>query len=364
MMPTAGLARSHASVHARLHRLGSQSWHIGQAAIAAAVAYGIARELLGHPTPFLAPVAAIVCLGVSYGQRLQRVAEVTVGVAVGVGVADLFVQVVGTGVWQIAVVVAASMSVALLLDASRLMVTQAAVQSVIVASLLPDPGAGLSRWLDAVVGGLVALLAATVVPRAPLRRPREEAALIVDGLARLLHDIADRSEDGDVAAAEAALRDARATESALEDLRQAAREGLSVVASSPLRRGHRHSMRRMAKLVEPLDRAVRNTRVLARRVVAAARLGEAVPIAYVNMVDHLAYAVETIARELHAGRMAVAAQHELVRVAEHTVDVPSPPSLSAAVILAQVRALVVDLLQLTGMDVDQAIDRVPRRTLR
>jgi hypothetical protein len=34
------------------------------------------------------------------------------------------------------------------------------------------------------------------------------------------------------------------------------------------------------------------------------------------------------------------------------------------VILAQVRALVVDLLQLTGMDVDQAIDRVPRRTLR
>jgi hypothetical protein len=32
------------------------------------------------------------------------------------------------------------------------------------------------------------------------------------------------------------------------------------------------------------------------------------------------------------------------------------------VIIAQVRAIVVDLLQLTGLDVDQAMDLVPRRT--
>ncbi|MGH3384910.1 MAG: FUSC family protein [Nocardioidaceae bacterium] len=357
-----GLLAGRASVQARLYRLRSRSWHIAQAALAAAAAWVLARELLGHFAPFLAPIAAIVCLGMSYGQRVRRVAEVMVGVAVGVGVADLFVAWVGTGAWQIAVIVAASMSVALLLDAGQLLVTQAAVQSVIVATLLPRPGVGLDRWLDALVGGLVALLAATVVPRAPLRRPREEAAWIVRELAALLREAADRAEDGDLDAANALLHRARSTESALEDLRQAAREGLSVVASSPLRRGHRHSVRRMASLVEPLDRTVRNTRVLVRRIVAAARYDEAIPVAYVNLLDHLADAVDQIGTELAEGRLAIAAQDQVVRVAERTVELPPPPSLSAAVVLAQVRALVVDLLQLTGLDVDQAMDRVPRRT--
>lgn len=355
------MSTGQASVRARLARLQARSWHVGQASVAAALAYLLARELLDHPQPFLAPAAAIVCLGMSYGQRLRRVAEVTIGVAVGVGVADLFVQWVGTGVWQIVVIVAASMSVALLLGAGQLLVTQAAVQSVIVSTLLPNPDAGLDRWLDALVGGGVALVAAAVVPRAPLRRPREEASRLAYDVAVLLHEMADRAEDGDVDRAEDALRRARATEATMEDLRLAAREGLSVVASSPFRRGHLKSVRRMAALVEPLDHAIRNTRVLARRILAAARYEEPVPVVYVNLVDHLADAVEQIAEELSEGRLAFQAQDQLVKVGQRTVELPSPPSLSAAVVLAQVRALVVDLLQLTGLDADQAMDKVPRR---
>ena len=60
-------------------RLRSKAWHIGQAAIAAAVAWVVAKELLGHEIPFFAPIAAVVSLGTSYGQRLRRVAEVTSG---------------------------------------------------------------------------------------------------------------------------------------------------------------------------------------------------------------------------------------------------------------------------------------------
>ena len=55
------------------------------------VAWLIAADLLGHPTPLFAPIAAVVSLGTSYGQRLRRVVEVTIGVAVGVFVADLLV---------------------------------------------------------------------------------------------------------------------------------------------------------------------------------------------------------------------------------------------------------------------------------
>ena len=67
----------------RVRLVRRYAWHIAQCAVAAAVAWLVARELLGHPQPFFAPVAAIVSLGLSYRQRLQRVAQVTVGVALG-----------------------------------------------------------------------------------------------------------------------------------------------------------------------------------------------------------------------------------------------------------------------------------------
>ncbi|MGH8966057.1 MAG: FUSC family protein, partial [Actinomycetes bacterium] len=91
--------RGRTSVDQRLARLRSKSWQIGQCAAAAAVAWLVAKDLLGHDTPFFAPIAAVVSLGTSYGQRLRRVAEVTVGVAVGVFIADLLVVLLGTGWW-------------------------------------------------------------------------------------------------------------------------------------------------------------------------------------------------------------------------------------------------------------------------
>ena len=71
-------------MRARSPGCGAKRWQIAQCAVAAGVAWLIAADLLGHPTPFFAPVAAVVSLGTSYGQRLRRVAEVTVGVAIGV----------------------------------------------------------------------------------------------------------------------------------------------------------------------------------------------------------------------------------------------------------------------------------------
>ncbi len=100
----------------------------------------------------------------------------TLGVAVGVLTADLLVLWLGTGARQIGLIVLLAMGTALLLDAGGLFVTQAAVQSIVVATLAPSAGQALLRWTDALIGGAVALVAATVVPAAPLRRPREQAA--------------------------------------------------------------------------------------------------------------------------------------------------------------------------------------------
>jgi uncharacterized membrane protein YgaE (UPF0421/DUF939 family) len=347
------------SVRARIRRLRSRLWQIAQCSLAAATAWLVAQHLLGHPAPFFAPVAAVVSLGISFGQRLRRVGEVTIGVALGVGVGDLFVSLAGTGPWQIALVVSLSMSVAVFLDAGAIIVTQAGVQSIIVTTLLPQPDAGLSRWLDAVVGGGVALVAATLVPRAALRKPREQTAAAVRELALLLRAAAEAASTGDVEAASSTLERARETDSIIRDLSAAADEGLEVVRSSPFRRRHARSVRRISDLVQPLDRAIRNARVLVRRVVVAALHDEPIPEDHVRLVEELAAAADVIADELAADRMPVAARQPLLDVAQDSTEVERSRWLSAEVVLAQVRSIVVDLLQLTGMDIDEATAAIP-----
>ena len=352
--------RGRLSVAARLRRLQSKAWMIGQCAISAGVAWVVGRYVFGHTTPFFAPIAAVVCLGTSYGQRLRRVAEVSVGVAVGIATADLFTHLVGHGAWQIALIVCIAMAAAVFLDAGVLFVNQAAVQSIVVATLLPLDG-GVSRIVDALIGGTVALVAATIVPGAPLRRPRESAARVTVELARLLRSARESAGHGDQEQASDTLDRARETESSLNELRAAASEGLEVVRSSPFRRRARVHVRSIAQVVEPLDRALRNARVLIRRIEVGTRLEETMPPDYLELLDELADATEMIARELATGGPPVAAQARLTEIADLTGTASEPLTLSAAVVLGQLRSLVVDLLQLAGMSHHESISLVPPR---
>ncbi len=351
--------RSRTSVHTRVDRWKSKRFQIAQCALAAGAAWFIADDLLGHQTPFFAPIAAVVSLGTSYGQRLRRVVEVTVGVAVGVLLGDLLVAWVGSGWWQLTLIVALAMTTAFLLDGGQLFVTQAAVQSIVVSTLVPDPGMGLIRWTDALIGGAVALVAATIVPAAPLRRPREQAAVVVRKVAELLRAAADVMLDGEVEPALDLLADARATDYLINELRSAADEGLAVVASSPFRVRHKGHVRRMADLVDPLDRSLRSTRVLVRHTAVAAYHRRPVPGSYAIVARELAAAADQAADELSANRMAEVARPALLAVGQATGLVERSEILSAEVVLAQLRSVIADLLLLTGMDPLEASDALP-----
>ena len=351
--------RSRTSARARVRRLQAKSWQIAQCALAAGVAWLIAADVLGHPTPFFAPVAAVVALGTSYGQRLRRVVEVTVGVAVGVFLADLLVAWLGSGWWQIGLIVALAMVAAFLLDGGQLFVTQAAVQSIVVASLVPDPGAAFTRWTDAVVGGAVALVAATAVPAAPLRRPREQAAVVMRKIAALLRAAGEVMDDGEADRALDLLADARSTDYLIRELKDAADEGLSVVESSPFRVRHKGALRSMVDLVDPLDRALRSTRVLVRHTAVAAYRRRPVPSSYSLLALDLADAADQVADELAANRMAAAARDALLVVGEATGRVERTDLLTAEAILAQLRAVVADLLMVTGLDQLESTEALP-----
>ena len=356
------VTRSRTSLRARLARWRSKRWQIVQCAVAAAVAWFVAKHGLGHTAPVFAPIAAVASLGTSYGQRLRRVAEVSLGVSLGVLVGDLLVAWLGQGPLQLALIVALAFTAAMLLDGGVIFQTQAAVQSIFVTAMLPGGNGIWTRWTEALVGGGVALIAASIVPAAPLRRPREQAAVVVRKMSALLRAAADAIDRADAVLAMSVLAEARSTDPLVRELQAAADEGMSVVASSPFRVKHRTGVRAISDLVEPLDRSLRSTRVLVRQVAVAAYRGQVVPEEYADLARRLAEATDHIGEELRANRMATAVREELMALGAETGSLPRSPSINAEGVLLQLRSVIVDLLQLTGMGQFEATDALP--TLR
>jgi hypothetical protein len=66
------IRRGEASAVRRVERWRQRVFMIVQCAVTAGLAWLIASLLLGHEVPYFAAAAAILVLGVAYGQRLRR----------------------------------------------------------------------------------------------------------------------------------------------------------------------------------------------------------------------------------------------------------------------------------------------------
>jgi uncharacterized membrane protein YgaE (UPF0421/DUF939 family) len=356
------IRRGEASAVRRIERWRQRAFMIVQCAVTAGLAWLIASRLLGHEVPYFAAAAAILVLGVAYGQRLRRGVDVAIGVTLGVALGDLWLVLFGAGVWQVVLVCAIAMSLATLIGASALMTTQAGAQSIAVLVMAPSPIYGFERWLDAVIGSALALLVATVAPSGPLRKPGEVAAKVVAGMAETLEAAADALAAKDEHAASAVLDRVQATEKDLATFDVAAAEGLEVVRHSPFRRRQLGLAIALSDLHEPLDHGSRNLRVLVRRCVVAVWRGDQVPEAYQDLIRRLAEASRLIAKELAEHRLPAAARDQLREIAETSAHLPLTQSMSAVVILAQTRSIVADMMQLTGIEYADARELIPTWT--
>src|SRR3954454_16868941 len=141
-----------------------------QAALATAPAWAAAPILLGQQRPIFAPVAGLIAVSPTLGQRRRYAVEMVVGIALGIGIADALFTLVGTGTWQIAAIVVGAMVVAVALGGSVVLVSEAAVSALLVVTV-QVPGTGLSgaRFLDSLLGGLVGLVVTSVLPASPGR---------------------------------------------------------------------------------------------------------------------------------------------------------------------------------------------------
>jgi uncharacterized membrane protein YgaE (UPF0421/DUF939 family) len=353
------LRRGRGSAIRRAERLRQRSLMIIECSLTAGLAWFLAGRLIHHEVPYFAPVAAIVVLGATSGQRLGRGLEVAVGVTVGVALGDLWLVFFGAGTWQIVLVVAIATSLATLLGAGPVMMSQAGVQSIAVIVLAPNFGYGINRWIDAVIGCALALLVATVAPSGPFRRPSEAAAKVVAGMAEALDAVADALATKDEDAATAVLNRAEAAEKDLAVFDAAAADGLEFVRHSLFHRRRLATATALADFHVPLDHASRNLRVLARRAVIAVWRGDEVPVAYEDLIRRLAEACRFVARELAEHRLPTAARDELGKIGEASAHLHLTESISADVILAQARSMVADMLQLTGVDYFEARELIP-----
>src|SRR5690348_980842 len=125
--------RSRARLVDRLRRVRGSLPHAVQAGVAAGVAWLLAHDVVGHKSPFFAPIAAVIVLGASVGQRLRRAVELVLGVALGILVGDALIYFIGTGPGQIAAVVALAILVAVFVGGSATLIGQAGSSAVLVA---------------------------------------------------------------------------------------------------------------------------------------------------------------------------------------------------------------------------------------
>lgn len=345
----------------RVRRLLRTGVPIVQCALAAGIAWALAKHVIGHPQPFFAPIAGVIALGVSLGQRMRRSVELVIGVSIGVGVGDVLISFIGTGPWQIALVVSLAMSTAVLLDSGGVIVMQAASSSVLVATLLPPATqGGFNRMVDAAIGGLVGVVVALVLPQNPLAVAHRHGRVVLGALADALRGAAGAIAREDTDAASDVLAGARKSQRSVDEFRSALQTGQEIARFAPIRWHRRGELERYQNASTPVDRALRNTRVLARRALAALRDGEHVPSQLPMLLEELAGAVVLLRDELAGGADPLQTREAARAVARRsTVEMLGETDFSMQVVVLQVRSIAVDLLQATGLSRSEATDALP-----
>jgi uncharacterized membrane protein YgaE (UPF0421/DUF939 family) len=147
----------------------------------------------------------VISIGSVAGQTLRRAVEWTLGVAVGLAVADFIMLALGSGPVQTGLMVGLAMSVALLIRGGIMFWTESGVSAILVAGLGPTTsGVSPDRFLEALVGGGVALAVSATFPSNPSTRARQAARQVLEDLATALRDSAAALIGGDLELAEGA----------------------------------------------------------------------------------------------------------------------------------------------------------------
>ena len=350
-------------------RFRSDAIPLLQAALAAGLAWFVARDLVGHTAPIFAPIGALLILSNAPGRRTSRVLAATLGAVTGVAVGDLLVSAIGTGAMQVAVVALLAMSATAVLGASPAAVTNAGIAAVLIATVQPAHGfyspAAARRLVDVLIGGATSLAVLVLLPAHSLSSTRRAATALLVELSTTLDEVASALERRDEEAAEQALEHARGLDSFVSRLRDESDLAHEAVLLAPIDRQRRLLPDRYRAAAPKLELAVRNVRVLARAGVRAIELDPSTGEQLSYAVRQVASAGPALARTIEVGDRQGTVSQELVGAAHRASALADGgTSVAGGALVAQIRSTAVDLLQAGGLEHPEAVERVrfsPRR---
>ena len=329
-------------------RLRANVGWLAQAALATAAAWVLAQQIFGHERPIFAPVAALIGVSASLGQRRRSAVEMVIGVALGIGIADALVVLIGTGPAQIAVVVCGAMAVAIAFGGSTALVGEAAASALLVVTIqLPETGLSGVRFLDSLLGGIVAIAVTSLLPRNPVEAVHRAAAPLLGEIAGTLEDVARALERRDRELAERAWT--RSHGLRLAELDSSVAAGREMLHLAPFRSGTREQFARYEQAAAQIRTALTSVEALSRGAVRALTVGDNVPAPVPDSLRDLAETVRTLDDYLDdpAGRPVVR-EPALRAAAQATLVLEQTSNLSVSVIVAQVRLTAVDLIRGMG----------------
>ena len=351
----------HWSLRDSIQRVIESIAPILQISLAAMIGYSIAHYGLGHAIPLLAVTVSITSLGFTRDARPRRVVETAAGMIFGIALSETLLTFFGQGLWQMATILLISFTLARFVNPSAAFALTVGIQSMLVY-LLPAPVGGVyMRSIDGIIGGLVALAVTALIPRNPRAMAIKDGDKLFDMFLGSLASLRTALLNVDIKVADEALSRVRRSQPLIDNWRMSLDTAISISRISPFMRKHREDLSDQVRLLRGMDLAMRNLRVVVRRIDFLLRDGQKRPY-LADLIEQIADGVGVLADGLESAEKRDAAQLKFVEII-HQLDPKKfgiADQLTEASVLLLLRPMLVDLLCASGMSEDDARAELPK----
>lgn len=333
-----------------------------QMAVVATITWLICYYLLDMPNPIFAPTTTFLCMGYSRNRLPRKVIQIGIGATIGVFIGGVAGYYLGFGWWQLLMLLLLAPLLGRIIDRGDTIAFQVSIQTVVVASMIglsAATGTGESpfvRVTQALIGVGAALLATIILPTSSVTRPRRYVSQAINELAIALRRMSKGLQDGDAEDLGRVAGQLGAMRGLLNDSRQALDSALETAALQPIGSGTRQVLAELDRQLELTERLHITLSMLQRQ--GRNMVTEVGPIPELanpmwqaaDLLEQVGIGVRDWQRPTQARDAAVAMAATLAP----TALAPDSAEWRTATLVSLLRAVLVDLLELTGLSMAQA----------
>lgn len=330
-----------------------------QTAFFATLSWLFCYYVLDDPAPIFAPIATFVCMGLSRNRELRKTAEMGFGASIGVLIGGLVGQYWGFGPIQLFVLFLICPLLGRLIDRAEMVAFQMAIQSMVVAAMIALMNAGstaLERFLSAIVGSAVALLATVILPTNVMTRPRRYVAYAILEASRIMRRLSKGLLDGDAESIAQLQGRLTSMRELLNDGRRALTSAQETAAVSPRAFGSRQGLAELDRMLGLIERMHVTLSMMQRQ--GRGMVSEVGPMPELAApMWHAADLLEQVSKGVADWKRPTEARDQAVQLASTlgpSTFVHDPDDWRSAALVSMLRAVAVDMLELTGLSMVQA----------